>query len=108
MDTRLQQLEILRESLKQRLARYEHHQKRGDGPLDPDFSEQATQAQNDQVVEALEVEVREHLARVDHALTRLHQGLGEMCERCEGEIAAERLRVLPETTLCADCANWQD
>ena len=108
METRLQQLEILRESLKQRLARYERHHQGADGPLDPDFAEQATQVQNDQVVEALELEVREHLLRVDHALARLHRGLGEVCERCEGEIAAERLGALPDTTLCADCANWQE
>jgi DnaK suppressor protein len=108
METRLQKLEILRESLKQRLARYDLHQKRADGPLDPDFAEQAVQVQNDEVVEALEQEVRDHLARVDHALERLHRGLGEVCERCEATIQPARLAALPDTTLCADCANWQE
>ncbi|MFN3712714.1 MAG: TraR/DksA family transcriptional regulator [Alcanivoracaceae bacterium] len=108
MKTRLQKLEILRESLKQRLVRYDLHQKRAEGPLDPDFAEQAVQVQNDEVVEALEHEVRDHLARVDHALERLHQGRGEICERCEATISEARLNALPDATLCADCANWQD
>lgn len=108
METRLQTLEILRDSLNQRLQRYHQHQQRLDGPLDQDFAEQATQVQNDEVVEALESEVRDHLARVDHAIARLQHGIGDICERCEASIAESRLKVLPDTTVCADCASWQE
>jgi DnaK suppressor protein len=108
METRQQKLEILRESLKQRLARYEQHQHRADGPLDQDFSEQAVQVQNDQVVDTLQAEAQAQLIQVDHALERLHAGLGDVCERCGATISEGRLKALPETTLCADCANWQE
>ena len=108
METRLQKLEILRDSLKQRLARYDQHQKRADGPLDPDFAEQAVQVQNDEVVEALEGEVRDRLVQVNRALERLHHGNADICERCQASISEGRLSVLPEATLCADCANWEE
>lgn len=108
MESRLQKLEALRDSLKQRLARYDQHQKRADGPLDQDFAEQAVQVQNDEVVEALEGEVRDRLTQVNHALTRIQNGTGDICERCEASISGGRLSVLPEATLCADCANWEE
>lgn len=47
----------------------------------------------------------ERLYQIDEALRRLYsdpEAFGR-CERCGGDIGYERLRVLPETTLCADC-----
>ena len=105
MESRLQKLEILRDSLNQRLMRYDQHQKRADGPLDQDFAEQAVQVQNDEVVEALEGEVRDRLTQVGHAIARLNHGTGDICERCQATINPARLNVLPEATLCADCAS---
>jgi len=107
METRLQKLEILRENLKQRLARYEQHQKR-DEALDPDFAEQATQTQNDEVVESLQAEALDQLTRVNHALDRIHRGLGTVCEKCDAVIVEARLNAVPESTVCTDCAQWQE
>lgn len=79
MNSRLHDLEILRDSLGQRLSRYHQHQRRAGGPLDPDFAEQASETQNDEVVDILESEVRDQLARVDHAIERIHAGVGDIC-----------------------------
>jgi RNA polymerase-binding transcription factor DksA len=108
MESRLKKLDSLRDSLNQRLARYDQHQKRPDGPLDPDFAEQAVQVQNDEVVEALEGEAQERLVQVNHAIVRLQNGLGDICECCEASISEGRLSVLPEATLCANCADKTD
>lgn len=108
MNSRLHDLEILRDSLGQRLSRYHQHQRRAGGPLDPDFAEQASETQNDEVVDILESEVRDQLARVDHAIERIHAGVGDICARCQATISEARLRALPETTLCADCASGQE
>ncbi|MDF1629144.1 MAG: TraR/DksA C4-type zinc finger protein [Alcanivoracaceae bacterium] len=105
MESRLQKLEALRDSLTQRLERYHQHQKRADGPLDPDFAEQATEVQNDEVVEALEEEGRDRLIQVNHALARIQQDMGDICARCQANISEGRLKALPEATLCADCAS---
>lgn len=41
----------------------------------------------------------------DTALARLAAGTYGTCERCEGRIPLARLRALPETPACFDCAT---
>ncbi|KAA1174921.1 TraR/DksA family transcriptional regulator [Marinobacter salinexigens] len=105
MSNRKSELETLRADLKARLARYEAHQHREGGALDKDFEEQATQTQNDEVVDSLESEVREELVQIERALERIDNGIGDECESCGEEIDPRRLQVLPYTTLCVDCAG---
>lgn len=99
------ELETLKHELTLRLRRYEAHQHRDDGKLEADFSEQAVQRQNDEVVDSLEYEVREELRQVIHALDRIEQGEGDVCERCGNDINPERLKVLPWASLCVRCAE---
>lgn len=99
------ELERLKQELTLRLERYQAHQHREDGRLEADFSEQAVQRQNDEVVDSLEQEVREELRQVVHALDRIERGEGETCERCGNDINPERLKVLPWTSLCVHCAE---
>ncbi|WP_339805020.1 TraR/DksA family transcriptional regulator [uncultured Marinobacter sp.] len=105
MNDRKSELEKLKAELSERLSRYEKHQHRTDGALDPDFSEQAVQRQNDEVVDSLDAEVRSELQQIQHALERIEQGIGSQCERCGEDIAAERLKVLPYTSFCVRCAE---
>ncbi|EMP55723.1 TraR/DksA family transcriptional regulator [Marinobacter santoriniensis NKSG1] len=105
MSSRKSELETLRADLKARLSRYEAHQHREAGALDKDFEEQATQTQNDEVVDSLESETRSELAQIEHALARMDAGLGDQCESCGAEIDPRRLQVLPYTTVCVDCAE---
>ncbi len=105
MTNRKAELETLRADLKARLTRFEAHQHREDGALDKDFEEQATQTQNDEVVDSLETETREELAQIERALERIEHGLGDECEACGEAIDPRRLQVLPYTTFCVDCAG---
>ncbi|MBW4933555.1 TraR/DksA family transcriptional regulator [Marinobacter sp. F4206] len=105
MSNRKAELETLRADLKVRLARFEAHQHREDGALDKDFEEQASQTQNDEVVDSLETETREELAQIERALERIENGIGDDCESCGEPIDPRRLQVLPYTTLCVDCAE---
>jgi DnaK suppressor protein len=45
------------------------------------------------------------LVELDLAADRLRHGTYGRCERCRGEIAAERLDALPTTTRCTTCAG---
>lgn len=47
---------------------------------------------------------RTELAAVDAALKRIEAGTWGRCESCERPIAPKRLKILPETRTCADCA----
>jgi RNA polymerase-binding transcription factor DksA len=105
MTNRKSELETLRADLTARLPRYEAHQHREGGALDKDFEEQATQTQNDEVVDSLETETRSELAQIEHALARIDNGVGDECESCGEVIDPRRLQVLPYTTVCVDCAE---
>ncbi|HSH13944.1 MAG TPA: TraR/DksA C4-type zinc finger protein [Desulfurivibrionaceae bacterium] len=104
MSNRKSELETIRADLKARLEKYQAHQQRLGGALEKDFEEQAVQAQNDEVVESLQVEAGRELVQVEHALERLASGQGDECERCGRPIDPRRLQVLPYTTLCMACA----
>ncbi|MDW5377927.1 TraR/DksA C4-type zinc finger protein [Halomonas sp. HP20-15] len=96
-------LEGLRAELRERIQRYEDHRHRISGVLDKDLEDQATQAQNDEVVDGLEEEATEELAQVERALARINAQLGERCEKCGDPIEAGRLEALPYTTRCKNC-----
>ncbi|WP_286714307.1 TraR/DksA C4-type zinc finger protein [Marinobacter sp. tcs-11] len=105
MANRQSELETLKADLEARLARYQAHQRRETGALEKDFEEQASQTQNDEVVDSLEAETRSELQQIDHALERIDQGVGNECEQCGNDIDPRRLQVLPYTTVCVDCAS---
>ncbi|MGC8119249.1 TraR/DksA family transcriptional regulator [Marinobacter sp. VGCF2001] len=104
MANRQSELETLKADLEARLSRYQAHQRREAGALEKDFEEQASQTQNDEVVDSLEAETQDELRQIHHALERLARGAGEECEKCGGQIDPRRLQVLPYTTVCVDCA----
>ncbi|MGJ7457286.1 TraR/DksA family transcriptional regulator [Halomonas sp. MA07-2] len=98
-------LEGLRDELIERLERYRAHKEQRAGPLDKDMEEQAIELQNDEVVDALEREAEQELRQVMHALARIADGEGDLCEVCEEPIAPGRLDAVPFTTLCRQCAE---
>ncbi|HCP21198.1 MAG TPA: conjugal transfer protein TraR, partial [Marinobacter hydrocarbonoclasticus] len=52
MANRKSELETLKADLEARLSRYQAHQRREAGALEKDFEEQASQTQNDEVVDS--------------------------------------------------------
>ena len=71
-------------------------------PLNPDFSEQAVQMENDIPLEGQAVLISREIASVMRALTRIENGVYGQCVRC-GE--AKRLEARPEAALCIECAR---
>lgn len=57
------------------------------------------------LVDPLDVAAASELVQIDHALMRLNQGRGDVCEICKQPIGADRLASLPYTTLCASCMS---
>lgn len=45
------------------------------------------------------------LHAVDHAISIAEKGKYGICELCGVEIPEERLQIMPETTLCVNCAS---
>lgn len=100
---RASRLHAEHQRLTDRLTRLEDSRKRLAGSLPADFSEQAFQRGNDQVVDELESGTRATLLQLEHALDRISRGLGEICEDCGQDISASRLAVLPAATRCLTC-----
>ena len=74
-------------------------------PGDPDFAEQATAAEGDEVLEGLEESALLEIARINAALVRIEKGTFGRCTICENPIGEERLETLPHTAQCVSCAS---
>jgi len=69
------------------------------------FSEQAQQRENEEVLNALEEKDRLELRQIERALTRIEHGTYDKCANCGAVINAERLNIVPFTELCIQCAK---
>jgi DnaK suppressor protein len=104
---RLQLLEML-EELNTRLGNITEHVKHSTEPLSKDFAEQATQTENDQVVDALGNAARLEVLQIKRALERIDDGEYGICVDCGGPIRKERLQALPFSLKCIDCAAKEE
>ncbi len=102
LKAREEQLKARLSELDGRLHRIDDHLKT---PANPDWEEEAQEAEMDEVLEELgEVGSRE-VAAIKAALGRIEKGTYGTCVKCSEDISDERLDVLPHTPLCKDCAG---
>lgn len=102
IDDRRAQLEARRQELLDRMAQVEREL---DSHEAKDWEEQATEQEDDEVLERLGFAARAEVAQIDAALQRIATGDYGYCARCGEEIAEKRLDLLPYTPLCAACAR---
>ncbi|MCH9699523.1 MAG: TraR/DksA family transcriptional regulator [Gammaproteobacteria bacterium] len=72
-----------------------------------DWSEQAQERENDEVLEAIGVESSSELNMINQALQRIESGQYTICSECGDTIAWGRLKAIPQTNLCTQCAEKQ-
>ena len=94
--------------LEARLDELTHRIKRIEGdleaPVSEDAEEQATEREDDEVLEDLgSASVRE-IQMIEAALDRIATGSYGTCTNCGAAISEERLDVLPATPFCSECA----
>lgn len=70
-----------------------------------DFAEQATESENDQVLDGIRHEAKLELQQVNAAISRLENNNYGICSKCESEISRERLHALPYVQTCINCAQ---
>ncbi len=99
-----QQLLAKRQELLERVADIQKDLRNENNPLEKDFEEQAVQMENEEVLSALDAEGRATLLKIDHALKRIEAGNYNICAVCDTRIPIARLKVMPYTELCVDCA----
>ena len=70
-----------------------------------DWTEQATERENDEVLESLGNASEKELLMINNALKRIETGDYFYCSSCGDEIPTARLESLPFTTHCVNCAD---
>lgn len=95
----------LRAELKARQDKVSRHTRHREDPLPQDFAEQAVELENGETLVALDQELAQELRKIDRALARIDAGNYLTCESCEEPIGEERLKALPYSVLCIDCAS---
>lgn len=98
------ELSARRRSLLGREESIEKDIRHTDGALDADFEEQAVQQENDQVLDALDSITRAEIAAIDGALARIQKGTFGVCLACGQSIEHARIRAVPTTDKCINCA----
>ena len=108
----MQEYQVVRENLlsrrkeiTERVGRVENHLRHAEKPLDDDFAEQAIERANDEVLEALDGNMRSEVEQIDHALFLIEQGKYGICVSCGNPIAQKRLLAIPFASVCITCAS---
>ncbi len=76
-----------------------------DQPLSADWSEQAVERENEEVLEALGNASLVEIGKIKHALQRIEKGVYFDCEECGEAINVERLKLISSTDHCTRCAE---
>lgn len=87
-----------------RLEKIEVSKKRRE-PLSADSAEQSLELVNNEVVDALDQQERNHLLLIEKALGKIDSGSYGICTACGAKISGARLKALPFTPLCLSCAE---
>ena len=101
-------LQDLKQKVRRRLDAIKLDVRKETNPVSKDSREQSQERENDEVIDALGNSARVDLARINKALARIDSGDYLTCEICGEQINEGRLRSIPYTTLCVDCAEDEE
>lgn len=73
--------------------------------MSADWTEQASERENDEVLESLGNSAEHQIDQINQALHRIDQGEYFKCQRCDEDIPLQRLEALPFCIYCVDCAE---
>ena len=73
--------------------------------MSADWSEQASERENDEVLESLGNSSEHDLTMIKFALMRIDEGNYFQCSECGADIPIARLDLLPFTSHCVACAE---
>lgn len=97
-----------RDTLIRRMQEIAEEQQHANGPLSQDFAEQATERENEDVLDALGEAGRLELSQINRTLNRIDDGAYGICASCGEPIAEARMNILPNSEYCVTCAELND
>ena len=93
----------LRKRLDYLEGRLDKIEDRLDDQPNPDWDENATEHEEDEVLEDLGNLGLGEIRAINAALERIKAGTYGECVKCGDEISTERLDILPQTPFCKEC-----
>lgn len=100
-----QKLESRQQELESRVTAINDDISHKHEPLSSDWSEQALERENDEVLEALGNSSQNELRQIKLALKRIENGDYSSCISCTEAIPIKRLELVPHTIHCTSCAQ---
>jgi len=76
-----------------------------DTPISQDFAEQASETENDEVLDSLGNSARVEIDKIKQAISRIDGGTFGICLSCGEPIKKERLNAIPFSSQCIHCAE---
>lgn len=98
-------LESRQQELRRRLTSVRADLSRKREPLSADFADQATQRENDEVLEEIGRSTELELAQLELALRRVQSGSYGLCVKCGARIEPARLDAVLYADRCSHCAG---
>lgn len=100
-----QTLSAMLEELNGRLEKITDDVRHTNTPIEKDSAEQATQNENNEVLDQLGNAARVEIGMIKQAIARIDSGDYGLCQQCGGAIRPERLKIVPYSSLCVVCAG---
>jgi RNA polymerase-binding transcription factor len=73
-------------------------------PLSADSEDRATDIENQDALEGIEISEIREIQQIGEALKRIAEGTYGVCSQCGEDIDPKRLKALPTATRCISCA----
>ena len=107
MDTRSFEKSLLqrKETILARVNALESDRRGAHRAPEQSYEDHAQNLENDEVVDALDDLERKELTDIEMALEKIQQGKFGTCEECEEAIESARLKALPFSRYCIQCAK---
>lgn len=94
-------LRVRLSELKSRVAEIDSELRK---PLSADSEDRATDLENQDALEGIEISEIREIQHINEALKRIAEGTYGVCSQCGGDIDPRRLKALPTATRCISCA----
>jgi len=95
----------LRDEISDRINALEkdlHHEEHA---IEKDFAEQATQLENEEVLNSLDNEAKATVIEINKALLRIENNTYGRCTECSEPIDEQRLAIAPYASMCVSCTE---
>ena len=103
------ELNAIREQLQQRLDQLTERAGKIESdlrkPQNPDWEQRATEVENDEVLEGLDLSTLAEAKQIQAALDRVNAGTYGTCLSCGQPVGERRLAAVPYAAICIDCAS---